>query len=140
MAAALAAERARARALRFADQQQRHQRRLIQQSAQVAASEIARARTLELDERMAELSSLVSSSTATDYRISWSSLRAKPNIPAFAPGALMRKSPEPLESDFAPQAPTLLERLIPFLKNRYGTRVADGARQFDDARKAYDAT
>lgn len=134
MSAALAAQRAQARAVRETERELRRHRKEVAIARDAAGVDIARSRSVELEERMEELTALVASSASVDYRVSWEKMRAVPSIPAFKPGGLLEETPQPDEADFSPPAPNWLQRTIAPLKARYNLEYENAVSRFADAK------
>jgi restriction system protein len=105
--------------------------------AQIAAADQARERTAHLEARAHELSEILTISKGIDYRIKWDSLRVRPETPLFQPGELARPEPPPYRDAYLPPPPTILERIIPFLKTSYERSLRARSEQFDMAVKAH---
>jgi restriction system protein len=111
-----AARRAELRAKQQAARQE-EQRRKARERERAAAEATARdedaaARTRTVEQRVAELESLLGSSLARDPWVSLSTLRRHVTVPPFNLGQLATSSPAPQWVDFAPESVRGLRRMF----------------------------
>ena len=100
-----------------AAQKEREQQKRQAEKERIAAEAAARdeeaaAKTEAVEQRVAELESLLRSSLARDPRISFDSLRITATVPPLDLGSLANPFPEPEWADFAPRPPNALGRML----------------------------
>jgi hypothetical protein len=100
-----------------AAEREREQRRKQAEKDRVAAEVAARddeaaARTLDVEQRVAELESLLRSSLGRDPRIRFDSLRISASVPPLDLGPLTSPVPAPQWAEFEPERPTALGRMF----------------------------
>jgi restriction system protein len=117
----------RERAQRRAGQADAAERKRQEQLAHEAGAAAAKAMREELDSRLAELRTLLTSALQAPPQFSFATLKRSASVPSFDPGDLGRLLPAPRWEEFAPPPPGGLSGLVGG-KARHA-RVQEGARE-----------
>jgi restriction system protein len=102
----------RERAQRRAGQADAAERKLQEQLAHEAGAAAAKAMKEELDSRLAELRTLLTSALQAPPQFSFATLKRSTGMPSFDPGDLGKPLPAPSWEDFAPPPPGGLSGLV----------------------------
>jgi restriction system protein len=126
-------ERARRRAVRADVAEQKRQEQL----AHEAGASAAKAMKAQLDARLAELRTLLTSALSNPPELSFAQLKRSVPVPSFEPGGGGQPLPVPVWEDFAPPTPRVLSGLVGG-KTRHA-RAQDAARDaFEQARAEHE--
>ena len=101
-------DRAERRAARAETAEQKRQEQLAHESGAAAA----KAMKAELDSRLADLRTLLTSALKTPPQLSFAMLKRPATVPPFDPGHLGKPLPVPAWEDFAPPPPGALSGLV----------------------------
>jgi restriction system protein len=101
-----------------------------------ARDDDAAAKTGAIEQRCAELESLLRSSLSRDPRISFASLKRAATVPPLDLGPLGMPIPAPRWADFEPPPPNALARMLGG-QQRYQNSYAEAQRQFDYAQEQH---
>jgi restriction system protein len=88
------------------------ERKRQEQLAHEAGASAAKSMNAQLDVRLAELRTLLTSTLDTPPHLSFAMLKQDPAVPPFEPGDLGKPSPVPAWEDFAPPPPGVLSGLL----------------------------
>ena len=135
-AARRAEERAAEQAARLEEQRRKARERERAVAEAAARDRKAAARTLAVDQRIAELEGLLRSSLARDPRISLASLRRRAAVPPLDLGQLGIPLRAPEWEDFEPEPERGLRRMFGG-QQRYEAAVDAAERQFSRAQEDY---
>ncbi len=116
-------ERAARRAARADAAERKRQQEMAQQKGAAAAKAMKK----QLDARIAELTTLLTSALARPPELPFARLKRSATVPPFSPGSLGNPIPEPTWADLAPSPPGLLTGLVGG-KSRYA-RAQEAAKE-----------
>jgi restriction system protein len=88
------------------------ERKRQEQAAHEAAAAAAKTMKAQLDARLAELRTLLTSALGTPPQLSFAMLKQTAAVPPFEPGERGKPLPEPVWQDFAPPPPGVLSGLM----------------------------
>ena len=101
-------EQAERRAARADAAERRRQEQLVHEAGAAAAEQMM----AQLDGRVTELRTLLTSALPTPPRLPFAALKRTVQVPPFSPGDLGDPAPEPCWEDFAPPPPRVLSGLV----------------------------
>jgi restriction system protein len=127
-----AVERAREQAAKKADAERKARDRERATAESAARDEGALLRTAALDQRVAELETLLLSSLTRSPQVSFASLKRSVTTPPLSLGTLVNPIPLPQWTDFEPPPPGRLQRMFGG-SQRYQDELDDATRRFTQA-------
>jgi restriction system protein len=121
-------EQAERRAAR-ADAADRKRQDQLAHDAGAAAAKVMKA---QLDSRIDELRTLLTSVLPAPPRLPFAALKRTVQVPPFSPGDISKPAPTPRWEDFAPPPPGMLSRLVGG-KGRHARAVTEGQQAYQQA-------